>query len=160
MNEYMEMIIIASPILMLGVIVAWLAYRITKKPVSLGEKYLSGLTLAVTHLNASYVAKVSSKQLALALRHGTVHHNEIPEPAGAIITSLFTACTPNLIMQCIDEAGASLESVQALYHESIKDWHRSPGWEAAVRNYSLRNPLEKLKGSVDCYHRPFDSADD
>ncbi|MDI5889492.1 hypothetical protein [Halomonas rhizosphaerae] len=120
---------------------------------------MSGLSIAVTHLNTPYSVTVTTKQLALALRHGTVHLDEITEQEGAIIATVFTESTPNLIMLCIKEAGATIESAQTLYKEAIKNWHRSPEWEEAVSLF-IPAPQERLRGSVKAYYRPFDPADD
>jgi hypothetical protein len=122
---------------------------------------MSGLGIAVTHLNAPYGKVVTEEQLALALRSGTVHMEGIPYKSGAIITSLFTESTPNLIMRCIKDAGATIESAQALYLETTKDWYRCPEWEEAVQHLLSNpdDPLERLEGSVKSFHRPFDPAD-
>jgi hypothetical protein len=125
------------------------------------DRDMSGLGIAVTHLNAPYGKVVSEEQLALALRHGTVHIAGISETAGAIITSLFTESTPNLIMRCIKEAGATIESAHALYLETTKEWYRCSEWEEAVQHLldNPGEPLERLRGSVKFFHRPFDPAD-
>jgi hypothetical protein len=121
---------------------------------------MSGLSIAVTHLNVSYSHKVTTEQLAEALRQGTLDVEGMDEVSAAIIISVFCESTPNLMMRCIREAGATLESAHALYLETTKEWYRSPEWEEAVLHLldNPDDPLERLRGSVKDYHRPFDPA--
>ncbi|MGM0987766.1 MAG: hypothetical protein ACQEXI_12375 [Pseudomonadota bacterium] len=121
---------------------------------------MSGLSIAVTHLNVPYGNIVSEKEFALALREGTTQIAGISESSAAIIASAFVETTPNLLMRCIGEAGADMRSANELYKETLGDnMPRCPEWEEAVRNL-LDDPLEQLRGSVTNYHRPFDPADD
>ncbi|MDI5922503.1 hypothetical protein QLQ86_17110 [Halomonas sp. LR5S13] len=121
---------------------------------------MSGLSLAVTHLNVPYGDVVSEEELSLALRYGTTQIDGISESSAAIIASAFVETTPNLLMRCINEAGADIRSANELYKESLRDnMPRCPEWEDAVKQF-LDEPLERLKGSVGKYHRPFDPADD
>ncbi len=121
---------------------------------------MSGLSIAVTHLNVPYGKIVSVEDFALALRNGTTQVDGISDSSAAIIASAFVETTPNLLMRCIREAGASIQSANELYKESIRDnMPRCPEWEEAVKNL-LDDPLEHLRGSVKSYHRPFDPADD
>jgi hypothetical protein len=121
---------------------------------------MSGLSIAVTHLNVPYGEIVSEKDFALALRSGTTQVEGISESSAAIIASAFVETTPNLLMRCIREAGASIQSANELYKESLRDnMPRIPEWEEVVQNL-LDDPLGHLRGSVKSYHRPFDPADD
>lgn len=121
---------------------------------------MSGLSVAVTHLNVPYGDIVSEQEFALALREGTTQIAGISESSAAIIASAFVETTPNLLMRCIREAGASIQSANELYNESLRDnMPRIPEWEEVVQNL-LDDPLERLRGSVKDYHRPFDPADD
>ncbi|MBS9405378.1 hypothetical protein KG088_17340 [Halomonas sp. TRM85114] len=121
---------------------------------------MSGLSIAVTHLNVPYGDIVSEKDFALALRNGTTQVDGISESSAAIIASTFVETTPNLLMRCIREAGASIKSANELYNETLRDnMPRCPEWEEAVQNL-LDDPLEQLRGSVKSYQRPFDPAYD
>lgn len=95
---------------------------------------MSKLDVAVTHLNAPYGPVVTVDHFVAALRAGSYQLDEIPYSSGAIIASAFNECSANLMLQCIREAGASIESANRLYQETLADYMPpSPEWEEAVR---------------------------
>lgn len=106
---------------------------------------MSKLDLATTHLNTPYGNVVTIEHLSSALRAGTVEMDSIPELSAAIISTAFNELSTNLIIQCVYEAGASIESANRLYKETLED-HRypSPGWEALVKGV-MQNTIKEEK---------------
>ncbi|PMR71730.1 hypothetical protein [Halomonas heilongjiangensis] len=98
---------------------------------------MSKLDVAVTHLNAPYGPVVAVEHFVAALRAGSYQLDEIPTASGAIIASAFNELTANLMLKCIREAGASLESANHLYLETLaENCPPSPEWEEVVDGLS------------------------
>jgi hypothetical protein len=93
------------------------------------------LNLAVTHLNAPVGEVLTTEQLALALRQGSVASlSKYPE-AVALISSLFGELPPQLILHAAAEAHADLLHVERLYEESLAAaMPRVTRWEHAVEH--------------------------
>lgn len=101
----------------------------------MGRQSSGGLELAVCHLNASVGSKLSTDQLALALRTGTAFHKGFQPIASALILSMFNELTPDLIMRCAADADADVRQVDQLYHEALADFSApAPAWEKAVKH--------------------------
>lgn len=107
----------------------------------MAREYISnGLVLVAGHLNTSYSIKVTPDDVAEVLRAGTLDLDSISESKASLLHCLFTEHTPVLIMKCIEESGASIESAQALYQEIVKNYYRVPEWEqvAAIEKFKKR----------------------
>lgn len=95
-----------------------------------------GLELAVCHLNASVGPKLSTEQLALALRTGSAFHEDFQPVASALILSMFNELTPRLILRCAAEVGADVRQADQLYREALSDFFApSSEWESAVKHF-------------------------
>ncbi|GGA43016.1 hypothetical protein [Dyella nitratireducens] len=93
------------------------------------------LRLAVTHLNVPVGNLLTTDQLALALRQGTVASLSNNPDAAALISSLFTELSPQLILHAAAEAKADLLHVEQLYQESLSaSMPRVADWEHAVEH--------------------------
>ena len=99
-------------------------------------KSQSALQLAVKHLNASVGQVLSPEQLASALRAGTVRGMTAAAPAAALVSSVFTELSPELILRCAEEAHTDVLRVNQLYRESLADkLPRAETWEHSVGHF-------------------------
>ncbi len=99
---------------------------------------MSKISVAVGHLNTPYGNVVQEEDFAAVLRAGTlkIESDTLTPSAVAIISGTFTENTPNLMIMCMHEAGATLESVNRLYVETVKEGaYPSPKWEATVAHF-------------------------
>ncbi len=93
------------------------------------------LELAAGHLNAPVGPLVKPADLALALRTGSLA--AAGEQAGPLLASLFVESSPQTLLACVREAGASLQSAQRLYEETLAAGAPAVAqWEEVVRNFS------------------------
>lgn len=104
--------------------------------IVIGRQGSGGLELAVCHLNASVGPKLSTDQLALALRTGSAFHEDFQPIASALILSMFNELTPRLIVRCAAEVGADVRQADQLYREALSDFFAPPPeWENAVKHF-------------------------
>lgn len=93
------------------------------------------LNLAVTHLNVPVGNILTSEQLALALRQGTVTSLSNSPEAAALVSGLFIELSPQQILHAAAEAKADLAHVEQLYQESLAAFMpRVATWEQAVEH--------------------------
>lgn len=93
----------------------------------------SSLQLAVTHLNVPVGPVLTTEDLALALRAGSVAGFQ--KKAAAVLSHLFVELEPQLIAKCVAEAGSDLHRANELYKESLQaHLPRAPRWEKAVEH--------------------------
>lgn len=98
------------------------------------------LELAASHLNASVGALVSTEALARSLRDGTVH-NVRAGPGTArvhgLLHSVFAEVEPQLLLDCVREAGATWRSADLLYQESLRAGaYKARAWEELVKAWT------------------------
>ena len=79
---------------------------------------MSAASLIATHLNAPYGKIVSARDVIASLRSG--HFAAASEEANGILEALFTEVSPDLILQCADQADAPLERVAHLYEMALE----------------------------------------
>lgn len=98
------------------------------------------LELAASHLNASVGALVSTEALAQSLRDGTVRNVRVgPRTARVrgLLHSVFVEVEPQLLLDCVREAGATWRSADLLYQESLRAGaYKSRAWEELVRAWT------------------------
>ena len=100
---------------------------------------MSAASLIATHLNAPYGKIVSARDVIASLRSG--HFAAASDEANGILEAMFTEVSPDLILQCADQADAPLERVAHLYEMALElGVMRSPEWEDATS--SIRRSKE------------------
>lgn len=93
---------------------------------------LASLELATAHLNAPYGDLVRVDDLVAVLAAGTTDVVASKPEVASILGTLFVELPPAMVGRCMTAAGASFESVQALYAESVRQCGRIPAWERSV----------------------------
>jgi hypothetical protein len=89
--------------------------------------------MAVGHLNASTGPVLSPLQLAAALRAGSLEALSDEPLAAASVSYFFVETDLQMILQCVQEAGADLEHANNLYEATLRDsMPRVPHWEALM----------------------------
>lgn len=91
------------------------------------------LGLAVTHMNASVGATLSTSQLAAVLRTGSASAIHDSPTAAALVSYLFVELDPRLIVMCAYEAGTDAAQANKVYLESLL--HHMPrveAWEKSI----------------------------
>jgi hypothetical protein len=92
------------------------------------------LDMAVGHLNAAVGPVVKAHHLGGALRAGTTA-SIASTSAAALVGSIFSELSAELILRCAEEAGGTLAQANALYQETIGDgFPRSTTWEKQVEH--------------------------
>jgi hypothetical protein len=91
-------------------------------------KTTSHLEMIATHLNAPYGDVVTTADLALALRAGSLTEVR-SDLSRALLMTMFIECAPQSILSAALQAGGSWRTVRALYQatvaagmQSVKDW--------------------------------------
>lgn len=96
------------------------------------QVYMSAASMIATHLNVPYGRMVSAYDVASSLTSGRLSAST--KEANAILSALFIETAPRLILRCAREEGASLESMNQLYQETLAQGEmRSPEWESALQ---------------------------
>lgn len=98
------------------------------------------LELAAGHLNAAVGVLVSTEALAQSLREGTVRNvragPRTPRVHG-LLHSVFVEVDPQLLLGCLREAGATWQSADRLYRESIHAGApHARAWEQLVESWT------------------------
>lgn len=95
-------------------------------------KATSHLEMVATHLNAPYGDVVTTTEVALALRAGSLAVVQ-SELSRALLMTMFIECAPQSILSAALEAGGSWRTVRSLYLEAVTGGMRSvQDWETAA----------------------------
>lgn len=92
---------------------------------------MSAAALIANHMNVPYGKIVSEEDVAASFRHGRLSASSLE--ANAILAFFFNEIEPSLIIRCARELGVSLQTVNALYKDTLaRGCCASPAWEEAV----------------------------
>ncbi len=84
------------------------------------------------HLNAPYGRVLSTTDLALALRSGSLG-SIASDLSRALLMSLFVECPPQSILLAALQVGGTWFTVRSLYQETVANgMHRVKAWESAA----------------------------
>ncbi|MDH1902110.1 hypothetical protein N5D67_07325 [Comamonas aquatica] len=92
---------------------------------------MSAASLIASHMNVPYGQIVSEADVAASFQRGKLSAASLE--ANGILAPFFNEIEPSLIIRCARELGVSLQTVNALYEDTLtRGFCASPAWEDAV----------------------------